>query len=625
VNAYKLRERENSLPLIEINSPDGNIFSGIPTWIKTNKGKNALSVEASIPKGGILFPIKMSVNGIEEIIRLNENNQSINGYKVFFHHKTTKTHFNFRTYFYKNENSHYEPTPTPKLELVKEWEKIHSPFTGKYRKGIETKNVNLFGEKETEWIQIEKKLSKELIYKARIGQAKIGYFSTLSPDIVGIDLDFHDRQNPWSSKELPRTLEAYENLVLAIRFHPSIVYRSPRGIHIFFKFNTRAPWELLRDRIREGLEDLEETIHAEILPSPTSSLRIDSIHSYLNPITLENIDPPKLEEIKTYSIAELYGYDLEDWKKPSKKRERSYSLKKQATLESLEESILPITKSNQLFKDCPLLPAYFKSGLSIKQAGERIIVLLNRSGYSRGKELLANPKRLEEKLKSSWDNFKRKSYVFEGIKKERQLELRDIYFIECLLYDSPFTNVRIDKFKKFLENLLGWIRYQQNLTQTEKEWFSFFYTYRNGNTISGYRIFSKKGWIPIPSKMLWKIDRRYKDFLSFLESKGVLKIETGYSIEKSQCRYFSFRDLVEIKGGKDPNQFFIDHLRELRIPQGALGELLEVKQYTISRLLLGELSREKTTYLREKWEKCHPSKIAVLPDSKEYAKSEKHI
>lgn len=622
MEAQKLRERENSLPLVEVRTPDGNVFSGTPTWQKTKKGKQALTLSVNIPKGGTLFPIKMSLNGIEEPIETNRSNQSINGYKVFSHHKTTKTHFNFRAYFFKVEGIETPiPKPSLKLELVKEWKDIHSPFVGKYRKGIEVQG--LYG-KQTEWIQVERNLSKELIYQARIGESIIGYFSTLSPDIVGVDLDFHERENPWSPRELPRTLEAYESLVLAIRVHPSIVYRSPRGIHIFYKFKTKAPWDLLRNRIKEGLEDLEETIQAEILPSPDSSLRIDSIQSYLNPETLENIDPPKMEEIKTYSLDEFFGYDLKDWIKTSKKKERGYSLRKQATLENLEESILPITKSNQIFRDCPLLPAYYKSGLSVRQAGERIIVLLKRSGYSRDKELLSNPKRLMERLDASWRNFKRKGYCFEGIKKERQLELRDNYFIESLIYDSPFTNVRMDKFKAFLENLLGWIRYQQNLSQTEKEWFSHFYTYRNGKTISGYRIFSKKGWIPIPSKMLWKIDRRYKDFLSFLESKGVLKIETGYSIEKSQCRYFSFRELIEIKG-KDSNQSFIDQLREQRIPQNTLGKLLEVKQYTISRLLLGQLSREKTTLLREKWEKLDSDRMGVFNDSKGYAKSENHI
>lgn len=603
---------------VEIQTPESK-FSGTPTWIESKRKNKVLNLSFRISKGITIFPLNISINGKIESVRLigRQARISLNDFIVFINYKNNKEDIILNCYFFYN-NYQKKATPKPRLELVEEFKNLHSPFVGKYRKGIESSG--LFGT-VTDWIQVEKRLSDQLILKARSGEAKLGYFSTHSPDIVGIDLDFHDRSNPWGKYGLIKTLESYENLITSIRLFPSFVYRSPRGMHLFFKFNSKAPWELLRDRIKEGLESFNLDIHAEILPTPNSSLRIDPITNYLDPKTLEPIPPPNLKDIKTYTLVEFFGYDLGDWNKPKQKKERSITLRKITTLESLEQSILPITKSNQIFRDCPLLPAYFKSGLTVIQAAERVVVLLKSSSYSG--ELLSSPKRLLDRIESAWRNFKRKGYSFEGNTKERQLELRDSTFINSIVSNSPFSRTRSKSFFMFMENLLGWIRYQQNLTHEEKAWFSYFYTYRENRKISGYRVFSQRGWIPIPSEMLWKWDRRYKDFLDWLILQKVLKIETGYSVEKKQCRYFSFKELIEVKS--DPEQLFIECLENTNLTQSELGKLLGVPQYEISRLFQNKLSRLKVQALIGKWEGIQSDRRAEFANLKGYAKNEKHI
>lgn len=607
----------DSLPKAIVQTPQGIHFDGFPEWKETKAKKKVLSLSVSLPLGGTLFPLSVSINGIGESLRITENrfSESINGWKLSGFSKRTKSSFEIDFYFFRDEQREIKP---PKFELVKDWKSLHSPFVGKYRVG--EKVPGLFGQ-VVEWRQRENRLTDNLILEARLGNSLVGYFSTNSPDVIGIDIDFHNESNPWTGTGLIKTVEKYDGIISAIGMIPSVVYRSPRGIHLFYKFEMKAPWELLAERIRERLS-AEKDLQAEILPSPNSTLRIDPISSYIDPMTLEAIEPPKIETIRSYSISELFGFEeIRDFKRPQIKRKRSLSLKRQATLENLEERVFPIRKSNTLFSGCPLLPAYYKSGLSIEQALERVQLLLVRSSYQ-GE--LNNTKRLEQRLKSAWANFQRKGFTFSGTQNERQLELRDLSFIETVVNESPFSNRRKQSFKVFLENLIGWIRYHQNLTASEKEWWSFFYTYRDEqNRISGYRIFTQKGWIPIPSTLLWKQDRRYKEFLDWLSERNILKATTGYSVEKSQCRYFQFRELIETR--KFYTYDFLEELRKTGLTQKELGQLLEVPQYTISRLLLGQLSKEKMTELEGTWRNVDPHRMRGLGDLKEYAKTEKHI
>lgn len=606
---------QDSLPNVLVRTPQGNQFNGFPEWKETKTKKKVLSLSLSLTLGGTLFPLSVLINGKADSLRITDNrfNQSINGWKLSGFTKKTKSSFEVTCYFFRDEPTRESP---PKFELVKDWKTLHSPFIGKYRVG--EKVPGLFGE-VTEWRQRENRLTDKLILEARLGKVLVGYFSTLSPDVIGIDIDFHKEQNPWTGSGLIKTLKTYDGIVSSIGMVPSVVYKSPRGIHLFYKFDTKAPWELLAQRMKERLST-EQDLHAEILPSPNSTLRIDPISSYIDPGTLEAIAEPK--DIRVYSIAELYGLDdIKEFQKPSSKRKRSLSLKKQSSLEILEERILPIRKSNTLFNGCPLLPAYFKSGLSVEQALDRIYLLLKRSSYQ-GE--LMNPRRLEQRLKSAWANFKKKGYTFTGIQTHRQLELRDLSFIETVVNESPFSNRRKGSFKLFLENLIGWIRYHQNLSQSEKELWSHFYTYRDEqNRISGYRIFTQKGWIPIPSKLMEKWNFKYKEIIDWLDKKNILTAETGYSVERSQCRYFQFRELIETRKGT--HQDFIEELRKTGLSQMDLGTLMSIPQYVVSRLFLGELSQGKSKEIETKWRNVAPHRIQEIGDLKMYAKSAEHI
>lgn len=585
-NAERVYERR-PIPKVSFNSTSKTFLEGFPTWIKTKKGKNILSLKVSISLGQIIFPLSISLDGKKETLFIEGNKFriSLNGWKVFGHTKREKETYEITSYYLQDIENDSEPKyEKPKLELVKNFIEFHSPFTQKYRKGQEVQG--LYG-KQIEWIHKERRLNTDDIIKARLGKSLISYFSTLSPDVIGIDLDFHAVDNAWIGEGLTNTLQTYEDLISSIGLFPSFVYKSPRSIHLYFKFSFKAPFELIAGRLKAIVSP---EIGIEVLPSPTQSVRIDSVFSFLDPRTLELIPEPKIEEIRTYSVSEYFGLEeIKEWKKPNKRRERSLALRKIASIETLEEKVLPITKSNQIFLDCPLLPAYYKSGMSVGEAYERINLLLLRSNYTG--ELL-NGKRLSLRLESAWRNFTKKGYSFTGIQKDRQLELRDFSYINTLAANSPFPRRREMIVKEFLENLIGWIRYHENMNLAEKELWAFYYTYRDDrNRISGFRVFRKKGWIPIPSVMLVKWYSRYKTILKWLEEKKILTPMTGYSVEKSQCRYFEFRELYEIK--KNPYLDFIEELRRSELTQAELALILGLKQYHVSRLLSGTIDLDK--------------------------------
>jgi len=139
------------------------------------------------------------------------------------------------------------------------------------------------------------------------------------------------------------------------------------------------------------------------------------------------------------------------------------------------------------------------------------------------------------------------------------------------------------------------------------------------NELSGKLSF----FVPWIKKQIFLFILKYKEIIDWLSVKNVLTAKTGYSVEKSQCRYFQFRELIETR--KALNSDFLDELRKTGLSQKELGELLSVPQYMISRLLLGELSKGKMIELETIWKENDPHRMPRIANSRTYAKSEEHI
>ena len=77
--------------------------------------------------------------------------------------------------------------------------------------------------------------------------------------------------------------------------------------------------------------------------------------------------------------------------------------------------------------------------------------------------------------------------------------------------------------------------------------------------------------------MLVKWHSRYKTILKWLEEKKILTPMTGYSVERSQCRYFEFRELYEVR--KNPYQSVIAEFRESELTQTEHALTIGLKQY----------------------------------------------
>lgn len=600
-----LHSYKESLPEISLSCPAGIFINGLPEYGQTKSGKEVLTLKGSIALGGTLFPLSLNIEGENYPVTPKKwNGQKgifetySKGWKVFGNIHKTKEFLKVTLYVYEKQEEALPKKQTP-LEVL-DFKEMQSPFVGKHRIGKEVQG--LYG-KEIDWIQIDKRLPDNLILQARNGKTLVSYFSTHSPNVFGVDLDIHDIEKPWSGKGITETLKSYGELVQAMKCFPSFVYKSRRGIHAFWSLDQKAPIDLIKNRLLV-LFDKEGISNAEILPTAECSLRIDSITSYIDPKTLKAIKNPRPEEIKRYTLPEIFSSEenIKEWQRPNERRERYKALRQQSTIEKLENDILPITKSNTLFNDCPILPAYYKAGLSIEEAVSRVQRLLILSNY---KGELENNNRLHTRVRSAWKNFEKKGYSFTGIRKDRPLNLTDTILIENLLNQASFSKQKENTVREFLLKLLGWIHYQEDIKKNPKEFelWSYFYSFRDErNRLSGYRVFAGKGWIPIPSTMLWNWYSRYSEILSWLKESEILTPMTGYSIEKSQCRYFEVKTIFEVR--KNHKLDLIEELRACPLTQKELSEVLGISRSFLSEVLTGrkQPSNELFSEMSQKWE-----------------------
>ena len=130
-NAERVFE-SRPIPKVSFCSPNKTFFEGFPTWIKTKKGKNIISLKVSIPLGQTIFPLSVSLDGRKEILSI-ENNKfriSLNGWKVFGHTKKEKTTYEITSYYLQDIENDSEPKhEKPKLEIVKNFKEFQGKLS----------------------------------------------------------------------------------------------------------------------------------------------------------------------------------------------------------------------------------------------------------------------------------------------------------------------------------------------------------------------------------------------------------------------------------------------------------------------------------------------------------------
>lgn len=473
------------------------------------------------------------------------------------------------------------------------WQKTFSPFTRAYRKKVTIKDDVLSSFES--WIQIDKPLTYTLINQALHGKSEIGYFSSLKTKIIGIDIDDHKNRAWTRNHPSMQLLDKYNNIVARLGFYPSIVFKSPRGLHAFYLFEYHSLHEIFELRLRERLQGCS----FEVLPTPNSSLRIDPLKNCIHPETFKKLDLEK-HEIKIYQPYDLLSCSVtaESIRNTEKLETRKQARRvfNESRLEKLEKSLLPINpgESNEKIFKSAIMPAYYKSfSGNIDEAVKRIQnCLLFPSGYS-GE--LNNEKRLRERVSSSFRKLSRNWIDYVGSeRKEINLSLFDLQIIEQLTKQHPFSKQRTKPIKEFLTKLFEWTSYQDEIRKNPKERVFWSWYYKN------YDFHRKQGFYPIPSALMQSWNKRYVEITDWLKTINIISKQTEYTFNpdsryNSVCRYFSVNRIYEQR-----RTFGIDFLSELKtsgLKQSQIASILGVSRTTVNLWLTGKKDISKTNLI----------------------------
>jgi len=351
----------------------------------------------------------------------------------------------------------------------------------------------------------------------------------------GIDIDDHHDCGGWTGNVPSDFLcKKFAYVKNEIGKDPSMVFRSPRGIHAFWFLTESLPNLVIEDILKVRLYEVEilpTKKHALAIPRPTeclnSSLRPAVFHGYSRVITY---DPKDI--FGKNSSPDAIKQEYKSGKTAGKTNNgRLFSMK---SLEDMEAIYLPIKngKSNEAY--ISLVAMYIARGLSTSQAVQRFRVLVAKSsGYSG--RLLSN---IENRVASSYRNIKGRMSTMEMGSPSVLLEEPKIQRIikEILNLEGLYSKKRVrmrESHTKFLLLLFSWVRAIDRI-QADPEYAAYW-----GYLYPKSFLFLRDGYFPLPHTLLHKWNSHYNDHLNLLKKYGIL-VESphGYSTTLKRCKHY---------------------------------------------------------------------------------------
>jgi len=427
------------------------------------------------------------------------------------------------------------------MDKVKLFIDTFKPYRKKYTKQTFSSLFN-----DNIWYTHDLYLSDYLISKAIEGYLKVGYFISHTTNLIGIDIDDH------KGKGDAYQFNIYNQVIGRLNKKPSLIAKSPRGLHLYYFLTERISFEIVNEIISKKLRSLP----VEIKPTPNTALRIDSKDSFLNNnFQLLNVDYKTIiENIERIHPVEIMGNDILPNSIRQSLAEKRYTLKTIKAIESIEaveNKLLPLENgaTNEAFLQ--LCNIYRCKGLDIDDALFRFTMCLEKSPYYTGD--LRNYRRLKSRVESEYKN---NNNAFIPVKKERQQGLFTPVIIEnvineILLKDGQGYNLKTPKtrprdltrklntYRRFLSELIGWSDFNDEIYNNKKTLciWDYLYTY--------YRKNMKAGYYPLPSNLLekWKKTKQgYKEILKVLSIIGLIEAAPyKYSKRLNICKYYKIK------------------------------------------------------------------------------------
>jgi hypothetical protein len=391
---------------------------------------------------------------------------------------------------------------------------------------------------DTIWITIEQYLTDGMINRSINGNAQYGFFLAYCTRSFGIDIDDHHGKG-WAY-----LMSVYNTVCSRFQSRPSLVVRSPHGLHVFYLFDHPLPEILVVQRVREMVRG----VPAEVKPTCQVGLRIPVETNLLNPETLHPLQGT-FADILTgayrFHPLELFHGDglspklfVESLKDRKAKVIANKTWEKVCRAEAEYAGIKPGTTNDAL---CELIPVYRSAGLTAEEAAAEFAALLVPQYDGE----LRQERRLLQRVTSFYRHIPETR--FTAIPKDIQVELftqQIAYIIAGLVTgpsETPYQRSALTKKKgtirKAVIRIEQWRIYIDSVISDKRffEMWNYLYPYFSKNT--------KEGYYPLSRNILKQVHEHYERYLlSFLIEIGYLKRSPyKYSSVYGICYYYEIR------------------------------------------------------------------------------------
>jgi hypothetical protein len=437
------------------------------------------------------------------------------------------------------------------MTAAEEFIEVFRPHTGRY--------VEKDPEKGYRYKRAE--LTPEIIEAHMRGERVISFLTRVTRNVVGMDIDDHQRGGWVGGEPTPVLMAEYREVVRLMRTQPSGVFKSDHGVHAYWLLQRSVPdrtlIEVLRERFGELLTDEDMRI-AEVLPTNSAGLKIPRPERYLD----SELKPAMFQgfgRLVVYTVEEVFGDALEPDTLRFRRARRKASAGKAAPkagrktetgavgttaaevkpmvtvtladVEKVESECGPFQNGKGNPQYLRLIRAYRRAGISQGEAVDRIKRILARSsGYVGGIRT-----GLEARVAVSYRKLQGPA---EGIGLESAALRRDrhaIVFVTMVIDDLGMKNAQERAAaERFLLKLWAWKEYLDGkLKRPEEAWA---WDYENPR----FRRMMTEGFYPLPSKLLRRWRHDYNRIINGLKAIGVI-VESpyNYSSDIGYCKHYA--------------------------------------------------------------------------------------
>lgn len=390
---------------------------------------------------------------------------------------------------------------------------------------------------DNSWRTANRYLTDETIEAGINNEKIIGYFLSILPKAFCIDIDDH------AGKGEGFLYSVYRRLLSKINLLPSVICKTPNGLHVYYFLDYCMHINILISKVREIVKELP----VEIKPTDNIGARVPRVGSLLDAFTLEPLEG-NFEDIiisaERYHPAEIFSDNLNPVLIRQTYKERKnisiLQIRESRTLAKFEYEQAGIDAGQTNEALCNLIPMYRSAGLTPEEAARRFSANLSLKYNG---ELL-NKNRLVRRIKSFYRNMP--DNCFNTLPQNKQPDFfsekiaeRIVETIDCLVntrQQKAALTAKKQTAKKAIMYLENWKHFIDSIKKDRKEleYWNYIYPFFKKNTSEGY--------YPIPRNMFKKIHERYDLWLlPHLREVGYLERSPyGYSNapDKSTCYHW---------------------------------------------------------------------------------------